>query len=118
MSSLSFACPVTRSRGQACFWFSNGCDISVDECDGNTGQNIHPTWIYNGPRGKNNGWTSPGLVLDPKAKQPGGGVHAISIAASQGKKPLRNATICDPAVRTINTHAECGSAEDVYYFAP
>jgi hypothetical protein len=123
----------------------------VDECDGDTGQKVDAKWIYTGP-GKNNGWTSEGIVLDPKHKQPGGGIHAMSIAAAQGKKPLRNATICDPSIRTvrtsylavhgrahlpgstwptadalwpwcdvwvqINTHAECGSVEDVYYYAP
>ena len=102
----------------ACFWFSNGCDISVDTCDGNTGQDINAKWTYTGPPGKNNGWTSPGIVLDPKHKQPGGGIHARSIAGAKGKKPLRNATICDPNVRTINTNAKCGSKEDVYYYAP
>eukprot|EP01045_Picozoa_sp_COSAG04_P050163 COSAG04_NODE_20169_length_399_cov_0.693333_1_plen_115_part_00 len=59
-----------------------------------------------------------GIVLDPKHKQPGGGVNAVSIAGAQGKKPLRNATICDPHIRTINTHAACGSPDDVYYYAP
>jgi hypothetical protein len=82
--------------------FSNGCDISVDECDGDTGQKVDAKWIYTGP-GKNNGWTSEGIVLDPKHKQPGGGIHAMSIAAAQGKKPLRNATICDPSIRTVRT---------------
>ena len=109
---------ITGSHGQACFWFSNGCDISVDKCDGNTGQVIQAKWTYDGPKGKNNGWTSEGIVLDPKHKQPGGGVNAVSIAGAQGKKPLRNATICDPHIRTINTHAKCGSKDDVYYYAP
>ena len=39
--------------------FSNGCDISVEECDGNTGQVIEAKWAYKGPKDKNNGWTSP-----------------------------------------------------------
>ena len=26
------------------------------------------------------------------------------------------ATVCDPALRTVNTAAECGAAEDVYYY--
>ena len=109
---------ITGSHGQACFWFSNGCDISVDKCDGNTGQVIQAKWTYDGPKGQNNGWTSEGIVLDPKHKQPGGGVNAVSIAGAQGKKPLRNATICDPHIRTVNTHAKCGSKDDVYYYAP
>jgi len=28
------------------------------------------------------------------------------------------ATICDPSLRTVNTGAECGSDEDVYYYSP
>ena len=24
--------------------------------------------------------------------------------------------MCDPALRTVNTGAECGAAEDVYYY--
>ena len=26
------------------------------------------------------------------------------------------ATVCDPALRTVNTGAECGADEDVYYY--
>lgn len=26
----------TGANGQSCFWFSNGCGIGCDECDGNT----------------------------------------------------------------------------------
>jgi hypothetical protein len=32
-------------------------------------------------------------------------------------KPL-NATVCDPTERTVNTGAECGSAEDYYFYSP
>lgn len=32
--------------------------------------------------------------------------------------PKRNATICDPNLRTMNTNAECGSDEDLYYYFP
>ena len=28
------------------------------------------------------------------------------------------ATVCDPALRTVNTGAECGSQEDTYYYSP
>lgn len=27
-------------------------------------------------------------------------------------------TICDPRLRTMNTQAECGSPEDIYYYSP
>merc|ERR1712185_423859 len=39
---------VTGSNGQACFFFSNGCDISCDECDGQTGQVVHPNFEWKG----------------------------------------------------------------------
>ena len=32
--------------------------------------------------------------------------------------PATKATVCDPRLRTKNTQAECGSAEDVYYWSP
>ena len=28
------------------------------------------------------------------------------------------ATLCDPKLRTVNTAAECGAADDWYYFSP
>lgn len=34
----------------------------------------------------------------------------------KGAKP--KATVCDPSLRTVNTHAECGSADDFYYYSP
>ena len=27
---------LTGSNGRACFWFSNGCTVFCDECDGDT----------------------------------------------------------------------------------
>jgi len=68
---------LTLSNGQACFWYSHGCTIFCDECDGVTA------------RGKN---TCPGKTV--------------------------KATICDPALRTVNRFAECGSRDDHYYFNP
>jgi len=105
---------LTGRNGQACFWFSNGCDISCDECDGDTGQKVQPRFIYSGPKGKNTGWTGKDIIPDPHHKQPGGGLNARSIC----KNPKRNATICDPNHRTVNTNAECGGPEDYYYYAP
>lgn len=34
-----------------------------------------------------------------------------------GSKAM-NATVCDPAKRTVNTQAECGSPADKYYYTP
>merc|ERR1711871_1774511 len=39
---------VSGANGQACFWFNNGCDISCDECDGRTGQVVHPKFVWQG----------------------------------------------------------------------
>jgi hypothetical protein len=98
---------LTGTHGQACFWFSNGCDISVDKCDGNTGQVTKAKWHYTGPAGQNNGWTSEGIELMPPPASDYMSPATSSIAGRSGKKPLRNATLCDPNLRTVNTHAAC-----------
>lgn len=102
---------------QACFWFSNGCDISCEECDGQTGQLIHPKFINPTPS-EFPSWAAEGIRLDPThepvAPPRPDGSRRLSIC----KTPRHNATICDPALRTLNIHAPCGSAEDFYQFAP
>jgi len=100
---------LTGSNGQACFWFSNGCDISCDECDGQTGQLVHPKFVSDADV-TGDWWTGKGIGPDPTAPK----AKPRSICAN----PKRNATICDPKLRTVNTNAECGSEEDFYYFAP
>jgi len=101
---------VSGANGQACFWFSNGCDISCDACDGSTGQAIWPTFVYTGA-GTVPSWGGDGIELSPQSK-------AKAYRRSICPNPKRNATICDPRLRTINTNAECGSPEDLYYYAP
>ena len=32
--------------------------------------------------------------------------------------PRRGPTICNPRLRTMNVHAQCGSEEDIYYYSP
>ena len=109
---------VSGVNGQACFWFNNGCDISCDECDGATGQVIHPRFTFNGT-GSPAPWGGGGIVPDPTQASP------VSPARPDGSRrlsicrdPKRNATICDPAVRTMNVNAACGSAADVTFYAP
>ena len=38
---------MSGANGQSCFWFSNGCSIGCDECDGNTRGPV-PKFIYVG----------------------------------------------------------------------
>lgn len=70
----------TLRNGQSCFWFSHGCTIYCDECDGVTARG------------------------DRK-----------SACGNEGQV---SATICDPQLRTVNRHAECGSEDDFYYYNP
>jgi len=110
---------VSGANGQACFWFSNGCDISCEECDGSTGQVIHPRFIYNGTDAAPPAWGGRGIHPDPNQQsvvEPprADGSRRLSIC----KQPKRNATICAPHLRTMNIDALCGSAEDVTYYAP
>ena len=46
------------------------------------------------------------IVLDPNGPK-------FEIKSNCGK--ATKATICDRNLRTFNTHAKCGSPEDVYY---
>jgi len=90
--------------GQACFWFSNGAAIGCDTPDGNT-------------RG-------PEACGKPQGAAPQH-LHTDDVTLLSGK-PLScvcnnsnfKATICDPKLRTINTHAECGGSNDTTYFSP
>jgi len=114
---------VSGANGQACFWFNNGCDISCDECDGRTGQVVHPKFIWTGA-GLPPDWADPTrqLVPNPKMKSavaPGARPDdPKSTRLSICKQPKRNATICAPELRTININAECHSDEDYFQFAP
>eukprot|EP00729_Bicosta_minor_P024708 gene24708-15611_t len=110
---------VSGAHGQACFWFNNGCDISCEECDGKTGQVVHPRFVHNGSSGEIPSYGGKGISPDPSQ------AHAVAPARSDGsyrlsicEKPKRNATICNPKLRTMNIDAPCGSKEDVTYYAP
>ena len=52
------------------------------------------------------------MLLDPKSK-PG-----LTIKPGCAKPNGAQATICDSKLRTANTQAQCGSAEDFYYYSP
>jgi hypothetical protein len=113
-----------KSNGQACYWFSNGCTIGCDECDGKHNHIGHGNqrFLYKGmsraDMKKNNvtmpnPWVpNPGeMTLDPKTMK---SIDPHSNCAA----PTTNATICDPRLRTLNTEAECGSKLDFYQFSP
>ena len=52
------------------------------------------------------------MVIDPKT------TAGLNIRPNCDLSPRTVATICDPRLRTVNTQAECGSAEDFYYYSP
>ena len=84
-------------------------------------QVVHPSFIHTGS-GEIPSWDGEGIVPNPKQKS------AVSPGSRPGdknstrlsicKNPKRNATICDATLRTMNIDAECGSPEDVTYYAP
>lgn len=128
------ACPISAhkagapdalnaSNGQACYWFSNGCTIGCDKCDGTNNHFGHggQRFLYKGMslaevHAKNltiPAWTpAPGdMELDPASTA---GLKPRPNCA----RPAVNATVCDPRLRTVNTQAPCGSPLDIYYWSP
>ena len=133
-SGCAGACPITAgdgtkgeldaSNGQACYWFSNGCTVGCDECDGTSNHVGHGNqkFLYNGmnshelnaanrtipnpfspPRGK--------MVLNPATRK---GLEIKPNCAN----PRTTPTICAESLRTANTQAECGGPDDIYYWSP
>jgi hypothetical protein len=98
----------------AAVWFSNGCAIGCDECDGSTRGPI-PSFNCNNtvctPTGK-------AITFGPQAPicGPKGVIQPGSKAKAKGKS--MNATICDPKQRTVNTAAKCGSPDDYFFYSP
>lgn len=127
------ACPISAhngapgalnaSNGQACYWFSNGCTVGCERCDGTQNHVGHGAqrFLYDGMTAaelaKRNVtvdvWApKPGVMtLDPTSTK----VLAIKPNCAQ---PTAYPTTCDPRLRTANTQAVCGSPEDVYYWSP
>jgi len=127
------ACPISAhsgtkgelnaSNGMACYWFSNGCTVGCAECDGTQNHVGHGAqrFLYRGMnsstlRRKNitvDAFTPlPGeMVLDRRT------LDRVTVAPNC-KEPSSRPTMCDPRLRTMNTQAECGSKEDIYYWSP
>ena len=103
-------CPVPGSadgkpsgqNGQACFWFSNGCSVGCDACDGSSRGPI--------PGAGGGNATNPPTGIGRNKVGPNG----VVCNRSNGVQP----TMCDPKHRTVNTDAECGGPEDWYFYSP
>ena len=54
------------------------------------------------------------MVLDPKSKAAISIKPGCTAATGNGQK----ATICASSLRSINTQAECGSVDDIYFYSP
>jgi len=115
---------LNASNGQSCYWFSNGCTIGCASCDGTSNHVGHGAqrFLYHGMDARTlveknltlaNPWNPPAgaMRLDEATRA------SLSIKANCAN-PTTNATICDPRLRTANTQAECGSADDFYFFSP
>ena len=90
---------VTGSNGQACFFFNNGCDISCDECDGQTGQVVHPQmkWTGAGPRPP---WDGKGWVpenINQTGKRPDGECSGLPPPWMTSTRPPSDADCCRQA---------------------
>eukprot|EP01048_Picozoa_sp_COSAG05_P018782 COSAG05_NODE_2813_length_2611_cov_1.736863_2_plen_223_part_00 len=93
---------LLRTRESACFWFSNGCAVGCDACDGSS----------RGPipgQGARNETTPPTGIGRNKV-----GPNGVVCGVSNGVKP----TMCDPNHRTVNIMAECGGPDDWYFYSP
>jgi hypothetical protein len=102
-----------------------GCTVGCDVCDGTTNHVGHGNqrWLYKGmsqavvtkkkivipdpfnpPLGD--------MVLDPKT------FPGLNITPGCAKPNGNKATVCASSLRTGNTKAKCGSAEDYYFYSP
>ena len=115
---------LNASNGQACYWFSNGCTVGCDACDGTTSHVGHgrQTFLYKGMdiaalRAK--GITIPNpfspkpgdLVMDPKSKA---GISIVPGCAPSGRNGQK-ATICASSLRSINTQVGLYSIVTLQY---
>ena len=99
---------VSGQNGQSCFWFSNGCAVGCDTCDGDSRGPI--------PRCG----TDPTKPCPPQPNPTGTGRNKVGpgVACKGPQKSTAKPTMCDPALRTVNTAAKCGSDEDFYFYSP
>ena len=113
---------LNASNGQACYWFSNGCTIGCDACDGTTNHVGHggQQFLYMGLNASQ--IKEANLTIgNPFEPAPGTmvleGSYEFNIT-SNCAAPATKATVCDPRLRTCNTQAACGGPDDFYYHSP
>ena len=124
ISAHNGASQLNASNGQSCYWFSNGCTVGCDACDGTQNHVGHGNqkFLYKGMsaatlRSQNitldHPWNpAPGdMQLDPAS------IKTLEIKANC-ENPAGKPTVCDPRLRTANAHAECGGPQDIYYYSP
>jgi len=108
-------CPVpgadgkpSGQNGQSCFWFSNGCAVGCDTCDGSSRGPI-PRCGYD-----------PKKPCPPQKNPTGTGQNKVGpgVACHGPQKSKAKPTICSAEHRTININATCGGEDDWYYFSP
>ena len=123
---------LTAAAGLA--GFSNGCAPGCEKCDGST-RGVVPsfTQVSGAPCGRENltcgpsagTWKPTPGALD--GNHPGAPQHKCgpkhTDACPVAKTPVCagntfKATNCDKKTRTVNRGAECGSADDWYYYSP
>ena len=115
---------LNASNGQSCYWFSNGCTIGCDACDGTHNHYGHgsQSWLYDnmtqseivkaGLFIKDPFTPAKGMMtLDPKTR-------SLFNISSNCEHRTTNATVCAESLRTCNTQSECGGPDDYYYFSP
>ena len=99
---------VSGQNGQSCFWFSNGCAVGCDTCDGNSRGPI-PNCGY-----------EPNKPCPPQKKPwTGTGKNKVGpgVACKGPQSSKAVPTICDKRYRTINIDAPCGGDDDWYFYS-
>ena len=97
--------------------------VGCGECDGTNNHFGHGQqhFLYRGMNHSEIGRRN--LTIEPWDPEPGDLVLNRSSLPSLDirpncKAPTATPTVCDPLLRTVNTQAECGAPEDIYYYSP
>merc|ERR1711981_1038144 len=110
----------------SCYWFSNGCTVGCDKCDGTINHVSHGFQQFTYKGMNQTEIVRRGIILGADAFDPAPGDMVLDPATTKGliakpgcaKPNGKKATICASSLRTVNTQAQCGSPEDYYYYSP